>query len=362
MTREEVQKAAVNAAIKNKCSGILDLSPRTGKSKIAIDILKTLHPSNKILITVPYNSIIESWETEILKWNYTESNIKIINKRGLSKEDLSIYNLIVVDEIHDLSDNESACLYQAARTILGLTGSLGEDNRKALKRNLGLKIIYKYSIEEAINDGIIADFKVNLHYVELDNTVKNIEYGVKAKPMIGTELEAYKWFTGQFERFRVLSFSNPSLNVVKMKYAGKRKEIVYKSINKLSKSKELIKDLNYCLIFTGLIETANKLSKNTYTSKSKGTELEDFKSGKIKKLAVIAMSSMGVTIPKLKNIVCHQLQSTEELAMQKLLRAMNLDKDKVANIDIVIAKNTVDEDWMNKALAFIPEDKITRHY
>lgn len=362
MTREEVQKAAVNAAIANKYRGLIDVSPRTGKSKLTLDILKTLDYSNKILITVPYNSIIESWESEILKWNYTGNNIKIINKRGLSKEDLSIYNLIIVDEIHDLSDNESACLYEANKTILGLTGSLGEDNRKSLKRNLGLKIIYKYSIEEAINDGIISDFKVNLHYVELDNKIKNIEYGTKAKPMVGTELEAYKWFTGQFERFKVLSYSNPSLNVIKMKYAGKRREIIYKSINKLAKSKELIKELNYCLIFTGLIETANKLSKNTYTSKSKGTELEDFKSGKIKKLAVIAMSSMGVTLLKLKNVVCHQLQSTEELAMQKLLRAMNLDGDKIANIDIVIAKNTVDEDWMNKALNFIPNEKITKYY
>ena len=55
MTREEVQKAALDATLKSKYSGILDLSPRVGKTKIAIDVLKTISSGLKEKIK-PFSS------------------------------------------------------------------------------------------------------------------------------------------------------------------------------------------------------------------------------------------------------------------------------------------------------------------
>lgn len=54
--------------------------------------------------------------------------------------------------------------------------------------------------------------------------------------------------------------------------------------------------------------------------------------------------------------VFHQLQSSEELAIQKVLRFMNLEDGQTAHIYIFAYRNSVDEDWVSKAIK--PFNKI----
>jgi len=58
-----------------------------------------------------------------------------------------------------------------------------------------------------------------------------------------------------------------------------------------------------------------------------------------------------ITIPNLKVGIFHHLQSSEERAIQRVLRMMNLEKDEKASIWIVVLKDTVDEEWTRKALS-----------
>lgn len=359
--REEIQMQAVNAIIKNKFHGIVDVAPRVGKTKLAIDALKTIM-NNKILIIAPFNPIIDSWKTELNKWYEGYKYIDIINQRSLSNIDLNDYDLIVSDECHTLSELQLMILRLSNKPILGLTGSLGKDSKKVLKLNLQLKPIYTYTIEEAIKDSIISNYKLNIHYVKLDSNKSNIEYGTKKKPLKGTEQEAYKWFTGQFERFKVLGYGNAGMENVKYLYAGKRATLLYTSLNKFNKSRELIKKSNKCLIFTTRTNIADKLCPNSYHSKSEEDTLEQFSKGKIKKLAVCNMVSMGVTIKGLKHIIGHQIQSSEEMAIQKFLRAMNFEGDEIATIDLIVVKDTQDEIWVEKAISFVPQEKINKFY
>ena len=355
--RTEIQTEATNTIIKNKFTGIIDLSPRSGKSKVILDSVKTLKNSN-ILITAPFDTILDSWKVELNKWGYGDNDIKLINQRSLNKEDLANYNIIVCDEVHTLSDNQKSLLQPFKNKILGATGSLGDKTKKALRWELGLKPIFTYSIEQAIEDGIISNYEIVLHYVDLDNKISNIPYGTKAKPLIGTELQAYNWFSSQFERMKFLSYNNPGLNAVKMNYARLRSNVIYNSINKLSKALELKKNSSRCLIYTARTEVADKISKS-YHSKSEDDNLESFALGKIKKLAVVQMVSMGVTIKNLKHVIVHQLQSSEEMSMQKFLRAMNLEDEKIAKIEIIVVKNTQDQSWVDKSISWIPKEKIT---
>lgn len=332
------------------------------KTKILIDCIKTIQ-SKKVLVTVPFNSILDSWNLELEKWFPENNNITIINQRSLSNVDLNDYHLIICDEIHTLSDLQLMILRNSNKTILGATGSLGKKTKSLLRSNLQLKIIFEYSIEQAINDGIISNYIVNIHYLNLDNTIKNIEYGTKKKPLIGTEQEAYKWYTNQFEKFKFLAYSDKSLENIKYQYANKRATLIYNSKNKLEFAKELIKNSYKCLIFTTRTNIADKLAPNSFHSKSDDEEsLENFKNNKIRKLAVCNMASMGITVKKLKHLVVHQLQSSEEMAMQKFLRAMNFDNGENAVIDLIVLKDTQDENWVKSAINFVPSTKINLYY
>jgi superfamily II DNA or RNA helicase len=170
--RDQIQKEAVETIIKNNFKGVIDISPRFGKTKLLIDSVKGLK-DKKILVTVPFNSILESWDSELKQWYPDNTNITVINQRSLSGFNLEPFNLIVCDEIHTLSDLQIMILRNSNKTILGATGSLGKTTKKLLKLNLGLKVIYEYSIEQAINDGIISNYVLNIHYVKLDNVIKN---------------------------------------------------------------------------------------------------------------------------------------------------------------------------------------------
>jgi superfamily II DNA or RNA helicase len=289
--RTEIQTEATNIIIKSNFKGLIDIAPRVGKTKILLDAISTLKYNN-ILVTVPFDTILDSWNTEKDKWGFGVNTIKIINQRSLNKESLDIYDVIICDEIHTLSDNQKLVLQPFKNKILGATGSLGDKTKKALRWELGLKPIFTYSIEQAIEDGIISNYEIVLHYVNLDNIKKNVEYGTKAKPLIGTELQAYNWFSSQFERMKFLSYNNPGLNAVKMNYARLRSNVIYNSVNKLSKVLELKKQASRCLIYTARTEVADKISKS-YHSKSEDDNLESFALGKIKKLAVVQMVSMG---------------------------------------------------------------------
>ena len=69
------------------------------------------------------------------------------------------------------------------------------------------------------------------------------------------------------------------------------------------------------------------------------------------------MSSMGITIPNLKVGVFHQMRSSEESAIQKVLRMCNWEDGETAQIYIFMYENTQDEYWVYKAIEPFSKDK-----
>ncbi len=354
--REEVQKLATEAIISNNYTGIYFLAPRTGKSKIVLDSFKNL--TKRILITAPYDTIIDSWNSEIVKWNYQYLDIKIINQRSLDKVKPTDYDLICCDEVHSLSTKQQEHLKLLGIPYFGITGSLSDSTLKELKKNLGLIVKFNYTLEQAIADKIISDYRINIITCNLDDTDKYIVGGTKKSPFMTTELKHYQYLTKQFERFRILAWNDPKYNNIKMNYARLRSQLLYTCKTKLDIAKKLIDKRERVLVFTTLTDVANKLCEYSYHSKSVGNELKLFSNKEINKVAVVSMVSMGVTLQDLKNAICHQLQSSEELAIQKLLRTMNFDFGKDAEIDIILVNNSVDEQWCKKAMLGFDESKI----
>jgi superfamily II DNA or RNA helicase len=358
MTREEIQKKAVKAIKSNSYMGILDISPRVGKTKILIDSIRD-RKGDKIAIVAPYQSIIDTWRLELIKWNL-DFEVTLLCTRSVNKLPDNL-NLLVIDEIQTLSERQISTINKKTGNsdILGLTGTLSEVTEDKLLIELGVEPIFTYSIDNAIKDGIISNFEIVLVECKLDNSRKIIKSGPKRRSIMRTEREHYEYLTKQYEKFKKLSWDDKSFEYLKDYYINQRRDFIYTSQSKVNVAKKIISRGTRSLVFTGRIPQAEYLTKHSYHSKNrKDDNLRKFIEGEIDQVSVINMVNMGITIPDLKCAVIHQLQSNSEMSLQKILRICNLEEDKVAKIYITVYKNTVDEEWTKKALMGVDSTRI----
>lgn len=356
--RSLIQQRAIEAIKNNDHKGIVLVSPRVGKSKILIDSIQD-KKDWKITISSPYDSIKENWYKEWSKWSTSECPTSICS-RSLEKipEEL---DLLVIDEVQTLSSRQINVIKEKnPKRILGLTGTLADKTKFELSLALKLKPIFEYSIEQAIEDNIISNFHIYIVECEFNNVDKNILSGTKKKSFWATEQGHYDYLTKQFSKFRTLSWSKPEMEALKMKYAGDRSRFIYESKSKFDIAKKIVDNSERCIIFTGLQKIADQLSSYSFHSKSEEDNLTKFIEESINKLAVIEMVNMGITIPNLKLAILHQLKSSSEMSLQKILRVCNLEDDRIAKIFVTVYKNSVDSDWTNKAFESVKPSRITR--
>ena len=350
------QAEATKTIVDNRYNGIVHVSPRVGKSKIAIDALNTIKSEIKVLILAPKLPILTSWKQEIKKWGLNKNiSFDLVWSNSLKKIKDS-YHLIICDEIHDYNDKVVMLLRKhqlKGSRLLGLTGTLPSLTELNLKNILKINKLYEYTFEQAIADGIIADYEIICIGCDLDNEDKYIVAGNDKNPFNQTELAAYSYWDS---RYKNIAFSGE--HFLRKSIISKRKTIIYESRSKINKTKELVDSLDRCLIFTGLQSIADSVGEKSYHSKSKENTLNMFIDGSVNKLSVVSMISMGVTIPNLKVAVFNQVKSNESLFIQQALRTMNLEKDKKASIYIMYLKNTQDEVWMRSAIEGFSKSKI----
>lgn len=357
MTRDQVQANAVEAIQRADYRGILDVSPRVGKSKILIDAIKD-KKDWKIAICSPYKTIQNSWDSEFEKWTLGYE-VENICSRSLSKLSTGL-DLLVVDEIQTLSNNQIEWIIKKApRRVLGLTGTLSTETKYELRSRLSMSPIFTYSIEQAIRDGIISNFEVLLVGCNLDSTSRVVPSGTKKKPLVTTEKGHYDFLTNQFERFRKLSYRDASYTSIKELYARQRMNFIYSADSKLRVAKKIVDAGGRVMAFTGRKEQAEVLCSHAHHSQNKKEDnLGKFIEGEVNKLAVIEMVNMGVTIPNLKKAVIHQMKSNSEMSLQKVLRVCNLEDDAVAKIYVTYYKDTVDYKWTKEAFGSVSEGRI----
>jgi len=357
VTREQVQSDAVLAIKRADYRGIVDVSPRVGKSKILIDAIKD-KKDWKIAICSPYKTIQNSWDSEFEKWTLGYE-VENICSRSLSKLSTGL-DLLVVDEIQTLSNNQiDWIIKKAPRRVLGLTGTLSTETKYELRSRLSMSSIFSYTIEQAIRDGIISNFEVLLVGCNLNSSRRDVASGTKKRPTLTTEKGHYDFLTSQFEKFRQLSYRDASFVSLKELYARQRMNFIYGAGSKLGVAKKIVDSVGRVMVFTGRREQAEMLCDHSHHSGNKKEDnLGKFVEGEINKLAVIEMVNMGVTIPNLKRAVIHQMKSNSEMSLQKVLRVCNLEDDMIAKIYVTYYKDTVDYRWTKEAFAGVDERRV----
>ena len=361
--RNEIQQLAI-ANFKQSGEGILNIAMGVGKTKIGIDISKDYQ---KVLIVAPYVALLESWKEEFKKWNTSDSNVTYTTTASLKKYKGLEFDLIILDEIHLFSFNQLEKIPKSKKR-LGLSGTISLNTAKFIKESIGLAVIFNYSLEAAIRDNVIADYRIKIVDVFLDDTEKYIQAGTKKNPFLTTEKKQYDYLTSNFNRLKFAEWNSigeeaKKLRLAKMQVASKRSNLIYSCKSKLKAAKEIIEMFSNdrILIFSTLTESANYLSEFTHHSKSKVSYLQDFSDGKIDKLAVVNMANVGLNIKPLHKAVVHQFQSSPETAKQRIGRLLRLEydnPDKVGEVWIVRAMNTTDEQWVKSALIDVPSSKI----
>lgn len=352
--RDSRQKEFAEKWIRNGKFGILNLCPRFGKIRTTINILKELKPKS-IIIAYPDTKIKESWETEFKDMKYKNENIQYTTHLSLHKYQNEKYDLVVIDEIHLLSEAQieaARTLLEANSCVLGLTGTLSRWTEETLAQELDLTVVAHYPIEQAIEEGVIVDYEITVVYVPLDRERIN-EYKGKRRTE-KAQFDSYGWVIDQLER--------QGRNTMFLRLA--RMRIIQNSVAKLEKTRSLLKKHKdeRVLVFCGVTKIADQLGIPVYHSKAGEKEdFEAFANGEGKHLAVIKIGNTGVTYKPLNRVIINYFDSNAENLAQKINRCMAMEynnPDKKAQIYIVCSAEEVERKWLSKALEFFDKSKI----
>ena len=329
--------------------GILNLCPRFGKIRTTINILNQMNDNCTMLIAYPDNKIKQSWIEEFEEMEYINDNITYTTHRSLHKHSGTEFDIVVIDEIHLLSEAQiGVCvdLFSQNDNILGLTGTLSRWTKRTLSEELGISVIADYPIHKAIEEGVIADYQITVVKVPLDNITRN-EYG--KKKIKKTELQQFKYLSGVINKMMYSGGNSMFMRLARMR-------LIQSSLAKKQKTKQRI------LVFCGVTAIADSLGIPSYHSKSKDKDaLKNFAEGKGTHMAVVKIGNTGVTYKPLNKVIINYFDSNGENLAQKINRCMAMEydtPDKKAQIYIISSDEKVEDKWLNKALEFFDKSKI----
>ena len=334
--------------------GILNLCPRFGKIRTTINILKKMRPTT-ILIAYPDVKIKESWQDEFRACEYVSSFITYTTHLSLHKYQDDVFDLVVIDEIHLLSEAQieaARALLEYNPQVLGLTGTMTTYTQRTLLDELDLPVIAEYPIEQAIDEGVIVNYEISVIRVSLDDKRVNDYKGKKRTEK--KQFDSYGWVIDSLER--------QGKNTMFLRLA--RMRIIQNSLAKMEATRKLLaKHKNErVLVFCGITKIADSLGIPSYHSKSDEKQVfEDFAEGKGNHLAVVKIGNTGVTYKPLNRVIINYFDSNAENLAQKINRCMAMEyntPDKKAHIYIVSSNEDVELKWLKKALEFFDKEKI----
>lgn len=363
--KEKVQKEALDAILVNGGSGILCLATGSGKSKIAIDYCKLFYDSMKknfrCLLVVPTEKLRdENWKDEFEKWKgkiVYKNNVERTCYASLNKLKHKEYDLVVLDEVHRLTENNVKFFKQnTVHNILGLTATYPKDDIKQLLiKELKLDIVYTLHLDDAIKRNIVAPYKIKIVEMFLDDKDKYIKAGSKDKPFMTTEYGQYQYMTNVIQKIMYSGKPAPKWLFLK------RMHMLYNLRSKTEVAKKIIADLpedERTLIFCGSINQANELCEYNFHSQTDDKDLNAFCEKKINKLSCVNALNEGMNIPDVDCAVIVQLNSQELNTVQRIGRCIRYRPGHEAIIYILSVLQTQDEKWVAKALDSFDKDNI----
>lgn len=354
MKQNELQQKFIDEGLKffkKTDRGYYNLAMRFGKCKTTINLLQRLFEYDcTVLIAYPDNKLKQTWMDECKLWGYYNPNITYVNFSSLEKYEDACFDFFVIDEFHSTSDNENTICHfimDNSTYTLGLSGTVSEET----KSKWDLEEIASYTTDQGIQDGILADYKITVHLVSLDNTVKTADKKGKVK----TEKQRYDGYTWVIEKLK-----RDGANF--MHLALSRNRLSLSSLGKINHVKKLLSKLSdkRVLVFTGLANVADNLGIASYHSKSEDDSgYTGFQNGENNHLALAAMGKVGVTYKDLDSVILLNFTYNAEETSQILNRAIKLDyKSKVADLHVICLSEPAEIKKVKESLSMLDQSKI----
>lgn len=353
--REERQQEAVEAFLNTPDRrSVINACPRFGKIKVAIEIIRQLG-SKSIWILMPRKDIIDGWHADFQKFGQFHNSVLYVTFASIKKLDRDVLpKLVIIDEPHELSVNQQVALSKVIHDVpvLGLTGTMTQKTRNELYDNLNLDVCYKYTIDQGVEEGILADYQMFVHQVPLDDTVAR--YGKSKKYTEKRWFDINQKIKQGAEDFRTKHFMDLKMINIIQNSIGKRHETM-KLIHKYRSDR--------ILVFCGVTEVADNLQIPVYHSKAREKQIFlDFCQGKGMHLATIKMMQAGVTIKPIHKGIINYMSGNPEDSAQKICRFLGLEydnPDKKAEIHIVSSNEDFETERLKTGLAFFDKSKIS---
>jgi len=349
IVREKIQQEALSAVLSFGRAG-LHVSMGVGKTYIGLQYISKL--GGKVLVAAPKITIFESWKNDAEKFNMQHllENITFTSYISLVKHNPEDYDIVILDEAHNTKYSHDVFLSEFKGRVLGLTGTppkytYGE---KGHMMEQYYPIKYSYTVDEAVDEEILNDYRIYVHQIPL-GTTNNIEVGKGNKSFYTSEVKNYNWLQSQIST----SAGGKDLFMKRIFLLNALKQFKSK-LYFLQFVLDRVPETDKCLLFANTTEQADSICKYSHHSKNHKVEnaenLDRFASGAITRLSAVEQLSEGVTVPNLKHIIIMHSYSNEKKASQKIGRALRLNKDEVANVHILCFKDTIDESWVAKSL------------
>jgi len=363
-TKDQVQVEAVEAIKRNNGRGIIAMATGTGKSKVAIDYTAEKQKDNfdlRVLIVVPTEKLRDiNWKEEFHKWGQDflwNNNVERSCYASISKLEGEYYDIVFLDEGHNITELNSTFFEQnTVGDLIMLTATPPRKQEKVdIIDNLKLEIIYEVTLDEAVEWGLVSPYKITVVYTTLDISRKYVKAGNKDKVFYQTEFSSYAYLTSAINITPTRTSKHKALVM-------KRMRLIYNALSKTDVAKFLIEKVipreQRTLIFAGTIEQAEILCQDSVHSKTNDSRYHAFRNEEINLLSSVRVLNQGENIPNLDNAVIVQLNSNELDMVQRIGRTVRYRDGHLANIYIIILKDTVDLNWLMSAISEFDRNNI----
>ena len=356
MTKNEIQRIIIDKIKKALFRGIVLASVRSGKTRQLLTAVRELSDNDlniNILVGYPQVDIKNSWIDECKKLDYYP-NIEYSTFKSLHKVQDNKYDYIVFDESHLIPpDNILPIVSKIVKNnnkVILASGTYSEDTLLNLKLSTGLQQIVNYSTDDAINDGIVNNFKVEVHLFELDN-IKSVQFG-------GLK----KWYSTDYKECQRMSKRvDESFGKDKMMIALFRMKMINSCQSLIRNVQQWIKnnpDKRF-ILFTGDEKVGMNYNIPMFNSKSKNNDvLKDFQEYRSNSLCLIKKGGTGVTYEGLDTILITDINSNSETLEQRCGRSLLFEEGKESVVHIFCSTEQFQLNWLESSLKSINPDRI----
>lgn len=368
--KDAEQRKALNAWATAGFVGSIIAGTGFGKSRVGVlAIAHSLKNSKdlKALVLVPTTQLQDQFKEEFIKWGHQEhlDRIDIMCYQSAHKLEKEHYCVVVCDEVHlGLSpiyrrffDNNK---YDK---LLCLTATVPEEAEyRQILINLG-PIVYKISLDECVEKGLVADYHIYCIPVELTDE-ERAEYTNHNNTFVSMK---YKLGHDAFDRAKALlsgqEEGDRGAASLFMRSIRGRGHVVQNAVSKLGYAKEIANHYKTekILTFSGTNNFTDlmgeSLSGEVYHSKIAKKErkaiLERFRTGENRILCSTKALDQGFDIKDATIGIIAGLNSKILPMIQRIGRLIRKDGEKVGRIYILYVKDSQEEKWLESAIKTI---------